>query len=108
MIVQIIRYIFEQYKSTKVDDIITRYHELKKTMDISIEIDKFDIDTDKWFKEVKTITDQDVIDVCNKRTIKNLIETVIDIQKIETELLSARSLIDYNEKKCLDYLKQLK
>ena len=108
MVVQIIRYIFEQYKSTKVNDIIVKYHELKKTMDVSIEIDLFDIDSGKWLKEIKQINDQDIIDICNKRTIKNLIETVIDTQKVEGELVSARALIDHHEKNCFEYLKQLR
>lgn len=108
MVVQIIRYIFETYKSTKVNDIIAKYHELKKTMDVSIEIDLFDIDADKWSKEIKQITDQDIIDICNKRSIKNLIETIIDTQKVEGELVSARALITNCERNCFDYIKQLR
>ena len=108
MVVQIIRYIFETYKSTKVEDIISKYHELKKTMDVSIEIDLFDIDTDKWSKEIKQINDQDIIDICNKRSIKNLIETVIDVQKVENDLISARALINNSEKDCFNYLSQLR
>ena len=108
MVIQIIRHIFEQYKSTKVEDIINKYHELKKTVDISIEIEIFDIDTDKWSKEIKQISDQDIIDICNKRSIKNLIETVIDTQKVEHELISARALIDNNEKNCFNHVKKLR
>jgi len=108
MVVQIIRYIFETYKSNKVDEIIGKYHELKKTMDVSIEIDIFDIDTNKWSKEIKQISDQDIIDICNKRTIKNLVETVIDIQKVENDLVTARSLINNSERNCFDYIVQLR
>jgi len=49
-------------------------------------------------KEIKQILEQDIVDICNKRTIKNLVETVIDIQKVEKELLAAKSLIDNCEK----------
>jgi DNA gyrase subunit A len=108
MIVQIIRYIFETYKSSKIDDIIIKYHELKKTMDVSIEIDIFNIDTDKWTKEVKQINDKDIVDICNKRSIKNLVETVIDIQKVENDLVTARALINNIEQNCFDYIVQLK
>ena len=107
MVVQIIRHIFEQYKSHKVEDIIGKYHELKKTYDVSIEIDIFDIDKDKWLKEVKQISDQDITDICNKRSIKNLIETVIDAQKVESDLISARALIDNSERNCFNKVKQL-
>ena len=107
MIVQIIRYIFEQYKSNTVEEIITHFKELKKNTDISIEIDIFDVDNDIWKKEIKQILEQDIIDICNKRTIKNLVETVIDIQKVEKELLSAKSLIDNCEKNCLDFITEL-
>ena len=107
MIVQIIRYIFEQYKSNTVEEIITHFKELKKNTDISIEIDIFDVDSDTWKKEIKQIHEQDIIDICNKRTIKNLVETVIDIQKVEKELLSAKSLINNCEKNCLDFITEL-
>jgi len=36
-----------------------------------------------------------------------LVETVIDIQKVEKELLSAKSLIDNCEKNCLDFITEL-
>jgi hypothetical protein len=108
MIVQIIRYIFEQYKSNNVNEVVSKYHELKKTHDISVEIDEFNIDTNKWSKTIKTISDQDIIGICNKRTIKNLVETVIDIHKVENDLSSARSLIDTSEKNCFEFLTQLR
>lgn len=108
MVVQIIRYIFETYKSNKVNEIIGKYHELKKTTDVSIEIDIFDIDIDKWSKEIKQINDQDIVDICNKRSIKNLIETVIDVQKVESDLIAAKSLIDNSETNCFNYLTQLR
>jgi len=107
MVVQIIRYIFETYKSNKVDEIISKYQELKKTHDISIEIDNFDNDKNVWSKEIKKITEQNIIEVCNKRSIKNLIETTIDIQKVEKDLLSARSTIDNNETECFNFVKSL-
>lgn len=107
MVIQIIRYIFEQYKSTKVEDIITKYHELKKTMDLSIEIDIFDVDSNKWSKEIKQIIDKDIIEICNKRTIKNLVETIIDTQKVEHDLIAARSLIDNCERNCFNEIKRL-
>jgi hypothetical protein len=108
MIVQIIRYIFETYKCNKVEEIIAKYQELKKTHNISIEVDKFDVDSGKWSKEVKSIDDKDILDVCNKRSIKNLVETIIDIQKIENDLSSARTLIDNSEKNCFNFIVQLK
>ncbi|HQF36540.1 MAG TPA: DNA gyrase subunit A [Candidatus Dojkabacteria bacterium] len=107
MIVQIIRYIFETYKSNKVEEIVSKYQELKKTHDIRIEIDIFNIDNNTWSKEIRTIEDKDIIDVCNKRSIKNLIETVIDIQKVESDLLSAKSSIDNCEINCFNFVKQL-
>jgi len=107
MIVQIIRYIFEQYKSNTVEEIVEKFRELKKNSNISIEIEIFDIDTDNWKKETKEISEQDIIDVCSKRTIKNLVETIIDIQKIDKELLAAKSLIDNCDKNCLEYIKEL-
>lgn len=108
MIVQIIRYIFETYKSNKIEEVINKYHELKKTTDVSIEIDVFDVALDKWSKEIKQITDQNIIEICNKRTIKNLVETVIDTQKVENDLVTAKFLIDNIEKNCFDYIIQLK
>ena len=39
MIVQIIRYIFEQYKCNKITEVVDKYKELKKTSEINIEID---------------------------------------------------------------------
>ncbi len=107
LIVQIIRYIFEQYKCNKVEEIVEKFKELKQSTDISIEIDIYDIDKNIWQKETKNVLEQDIIDVCNKRSIKNLVETVIDIQKIESELLAAKSLIDNCEKNCLEYVKEL-
>jgi len=53
MIVQIIRYIFEQYKSNTVEEIVEKFRELKKNSNISIEIEIFDIDTDNWKKRLK-------------------------------------------------------
>lgn len=108
MIVQIIRYIFETYKSNKVDEIVSKYQELKKTHNISVEIDVFDIDKNKWLKEIKTITDQDIIEVCSKRSIKNLIETVIDMQKVENDLTTAKSNINNSESNCFNFIQQLK
>lgn len=107
MIVQIIRYIFETYKCNKIDEIISKYQELKKTQDISIEIDTFDIDKNKWSKIIKKIEDKDIVEVCNKRSIKNLIETIIDVQKVENDLSSARTSINDSEKNCFEYIKQL-
>jgi hypothetical protein len=108
MVVQIIRYIFETYKSNLVGDIINKYHELKSAHDLSVEIDVFDIDKNLWSKEIKQINDQDIIDTCNKRSIKNLVESIIDIQKVENDLIAARSLIDNSEKNCFNFLVQLK
>ena len=108
MIVQIIRYIFEQYKSNKVSDIVVKYKELKKTSEINIEIDTYNIDNDKWSKEIKNITEQDIVDMCNKRSIKNLVETIIDIQKVENDISSAKTLITSSEKDCFKYIGQLK
>jgi len=107
MIVQIIRYILEQYKSNTIGEIITHFNELKKSSTISIEIDIYDIDNNIWKKEIKQIHEQDIINVCNKRTIKNLIETVIDIQKVDKELLAAKSIIDNCEQHCLNYVMEL-
>jgi len=107
MIVQIIRYIFETYKCNKIDEIISKYQELKKTYDINVEIDIFDIDKETWSTEVKKIEDKDIVDVCNKRPIRNLIETAIDIQKVENDLKAARATIDNYEKNCFEFVKKL-
>jgi len=107
MIVQIIRYIFEQFKSTSINEIINHFKDLKKDSNISIEIDIFDTDDNNWKKEIKQIHEQDIIDICNKRTIKNLIETVIDINNVEKELVAARALIDNCEENCNNYVKEL-
>ncbi|MCK9439350.1 MAG: DNA gyrase subunit A [Candidatus Caldatribacteriota bacterium] len=107
LIVQIIRYIFETYKSNMVSEIISRYHELKKDHNINIQIEKYDIDTNKWSTEIKNITDEDIISVCNKRSIKNLVETKIDVQNVEKDLTSAKSIINNNEIECLNFIEMM-
>lgn len=107
MIVQIIRYIFEQYKCHKIEEIIDRFKELKKNSEISIEIEMFDNETKHWKKETKQIEEKDIIDVCNKRTIKNLIETTIDIQKVDSELTIAKFHINNCETSCFNHVKEL-
>jgi hypothetical protein len=107
LIVQIIRYIFEQYKCTKVDEIIQKYRELIKTQTVNAEIEIYNIDTNKWSKEVKTISEDQIISVCNKRTIRNLIETVIDMQKIESDLKVSKNNINNVETSCFNFIVQL-
>jgi hypothetical protein len=107
LVVQIIRYIFEQFKCTRVQDIVQKYNEFKKSQEVSAEIETYDMVANKWVKETKSIKDTDIIEVCNKRSIKNLIETDIDIKQTESDLNVAKSKVMNVEKGCIDFIEQL-
>lgn len=107
MIVQIIRYIIETHKPNSTNELVEKFKELKKNSDINLEIDIFNIETLTWKKEIKNIIENDIITVCGKRTIKNLVETIIDIKKIDSELVAAKSLIDNCDVNCFNYIDEL-
>ena len=46
--------------------------------------------------------------MCSKRTIKNLIETTIDMQKVENDIISAKAAIASSESDSFKYIGQLK
>ncbi len=105
--IQIIRYILEKYNCTKVSEVIQHFLELTKDNKILVELEQFDLESNCWKKDIREISSNCIVDVCNKRSIKNLIENQIDIQDIENELISAKSSIvniDYN---CYEYIKSL-
>ncbi|MDD4081759.1 MAG: DNA gyrase subunit A [Sphaerochaetaceae bacterium] len=105
MVVQIIRYIFENFKYNNVNDIVTKFNELKQKQTITVPIEIYE--EDKWKTQNINITDSDIIKICNKRSIKSLVETVVEIKHIDVEINSAKILIDENDTDCLNTLKSL-
>ena len=104
-IIQIIRYIFEQYKSHKVDDIIKYYKQLTNGKNHELELDYYDTKTKQWSKVKGEITEDDIKKVCKKKSIQALIEQQIDEQKITNDLIIGRKAIDNNDVECLNEIK---
>ncbi len=109
VIVQIIRNIFEEIKATSLDQIIKRFKEyqLKNGGQIAIEIESYDVDKSIWYKQDKEITEKEITEICTKRNIRNLIETIIDTNKIDLELVSAKNAINNVDRDCMKYTRDL-
>jgi len=109
VVIQIIRNIFEEIKATSVSQIIKKFNEYREKAGnkISIELESYDLEKSIWFKEDKEITEKDVSEICTKRNIKNLIETIIDTQKVDHELITAKNSINNVDRDCLKYTRDL-
>lgn len=107
LIVQIIRYIIEQIKANKVSEIIDEFKKLCKSKSMCIEVEKYNVETAKWSKHDLEITDKNIEEVCNKKNIRSLIETTIDIKKVEQDLLLVKNLINNVDNNCYKYIKEL-
>ena len=107
-VIQIIRYIFEEYKCTQVSEIVQYFLKLTKDKKVEIEFEEYDVDSAAWKKNSKIIEEQDIIDVCNKRNIRNLIENKIDIQKVEGDIQSAKSIINSIDNYSYKYIQELR
>jgi len=105
IIVQIIRYIFENFKYNNVKDIITKFNELKQNQSITVSIEV--LENNKWGTKNINVTESDVAKICNKRSIKNLIETTIEISQIDKDLTAAKIAIDSNDVDCFNVLKTI-
>lgn len=104
--VQIIRYIFEQYKSTTVNEVVEKFKFLTKNNSISIEVQVFE--DSAWKNKSITINEEDLINVCNKRNIRNLIENKIDIEKIDINIKQTKLNIDRIDELCYRSITDLK
>lgn len=106
-VIPIIRYIIEQFKVNKISEVLEHYRKLCNGQLINMEIDIYNLEKEQWEKEVRTIKEEDIAKVCNKRSIKNLIEMNIDMQNVDQELKLAKSNIDLCDNNCINLIKGL-
>ena len=73
-----------------------------------------DVDTDVYFPEKKewrvyprAIQEKDIREVCQKKTIRALLEVQIDLGSIQNEIQQMKNSIDNNDQECLTTLKGL-
>lgn len=111
-VIQIIRYIVEQYKCTKVSDVINYYKTMytdTTTNTITyadIDLDQYD-STNGWFVQKHTVTEKDIEDVCSKKSIKQLIETKIDMKNIDQKIIDTKQRIVDTDTDCAAEVKTL-
>lgn len=109
MVVAIIRSIFEETKATTVNDIVKKFHEYetKSGGTLAVEIENYNLESNNWKKELRNITEKDITEVCSKRNIRNLIETSIDLTKIENDVSTSKKSIINTDNECYAYVKVL-
>jgi DNA gyrase/topoisomerase IV subunit A len=109
MVVAIIRSIFEETKATTINDIVKKFHdyENKSGGTLAVEIEEYNLEKNIWKKELRDVTEKDIIDVCSKRNIRNLVETNIDLKKIDNDVSTAKKSVMDTDLECYSYVKIL-
>ena len=88
-----------------IDDIV---NEFKKQANIpNVNCQKLDPNSGKAHPDSRTIKEEDVRSVCNKKSIKQLIEVSIDFNKIQSDINIIKTNIKANNTECLNELKTL-
>lgn len=87
-----------------IDDIITQFN--KNTYQ-PVQLETFDTKNNVWQQYTKSITEQDVRDVCSRKSIKQLIEVSIDFQKINQKISDTKTSIQNNDQECFQYLQSI-
>ncbi len=104
-VIEVIRPIFEKYKSYKVDDIIKHYKLINNGKNQTVDFDQFDPVKKIWSKVKGEINESDIRKICAKKSIQSLIEHKLDINKINNELKSKQKSINDNDNECFTKIK---
>ncbi len=103
-VIEVIRYIFETYKSHKIIDIQNHYTTLTNGKNNIIVLELYDIKNKTWVKTNCEITNKDIEQVCKKKSIQSLIEHKLDGNKINQEIQLIKNDIINNDKICYNKL----
>lgn len=106
-IIEIIRYIFEQYKSHKIEDIKNYYIKLCNGKNQKVKFDSYDANNKVWSTIEGEIDINDIENTCKKKTIQALIEHKLNMYKIDQELNSVKKEINNNDINCLNTVKSM-
>lgn len=101
-VIYIIRQIIQKYNSKKVDDIIHKFN--TDYTSSTIQLEKFNTDTDNWDIYNYNITDLDIKEICSKKSIKSLIEIEIDLSSIDSEINNQKNVIGNTPNECYQQL----
>jgi DNA gyrase/topoisomerase IV subunit A len=110
LIIQIIRWIFDQYKCKTVSEILEKFTEFITQQGIEVlpvELEEFKLEDKQWYKFTREISVVDVKHVCSNKSIRSLIENEIDMSKIDTELKEKRDEINTLNHYCLTFVQKL-
>ena len=104
-IIYIVRDIIEKYKCQTIDDILTQFSTNYTTTIISQE--QYDINNNTFINIDKTITPQDISDVCSKKSIKALVQVNLDLNQINIDINNQKQKITNTQTDCFNRLKEL-
>ncbi len=104
-VIEIIRYIFEKYKSHKVDDIIKQFQQISNGKVHLIDFDHYDVNKKSWTIIQASVDDEDIRNTCQKKSIQSLIEHKTTINDINIQLKEIKQNINNNDKLCLNEVK---
>jgi len=107
-VIEIIRYIFEKYKTHKIEELIKHYKTYTNGVDVLVNFDKYDVITKNWLIFQASIEVKDLIDVCKKKTIQRLIEHKNEIKIINNDLNLIKQQINAHDSLCIQEVKQMK
>ncbi len=88
----------------KVDDVIKA---LTKSTLPDVSIDVYWPEKKEWRTYPRAIQEKDIREVCQKKTIRALLEVQLDLGAIQTEIQTMKHNIDHNDSECLKTLKGL-
>lgn len=102
-IIYIIREIITKYNAKNVNDIKTYYNQNYKNTSLTLE--NFDFDKDSWIAYSEQITESDIESICNRKSIKSLVEIEIDLNQIDQEIQNQKTKLSNTKIDCFQRLK---
>mgnify|MGYP005726179289 CR=1 FL=1 len=88
-----------------IDDLVNAFKQNINPQPVICE--EFDFSKNNWKTSPRNINEKDVRETCSKKSIKQLIEVAIDINKIVTDIKNIKIEIANNDKECLDVVHKL-
>jgi len=103
-IILIIKNLIDNNKIGSIKDLINTYNQIYKGVQ-HVNLEK--IENDSFVTYKKQITEDDIKDTCNKRSITKLIQVKIDLNQIKQDILDAKKSIDDINEDCLKKVENL-
>lgn len=106
LVTEVIKDIFLRHNCKLVDDVINIYNQEHPNL-INVPLDYFNQDTNSWNIYNKSITNEDINEVCDSKSIRKLIQTKVDIQNLENKITECKTEISNTDNYCYQFIKGL-